>query len=60
MSQTTWGDPNLTSAGYPPKQETGKIEIPPKGCICPPGANVLCEAWDCPRKNYSQLKSTLG
>jgi hypothetical protein len=29
---------------------TGYIYTPPqKGCICPPGANKECKAWDCPR-----------
>lgn len=25
----------------------------PIGCICPPGANLLCGRWDCPRKPFN-------
>lgn len=29
---------------------TGYVYTPPqKGCVCPPGANKDCRAWDCPR-----------
>jgi hypothetical protein len=31
--------------------QTGKIELPPKGCICPPTSEKTCERWDCGRKD---------
>ena len=34
----------------PPKLDVGRIEFPPIGCICPPGANKDCERLDCPRR----------
>lgn len=31
----------------------GSAEIPPKGCICPPGSEKTCQRWDCGRKSPS-------
>lgn len=35
---------------HPRTVDVGRIELPPIGCICPPGANKDCERLDCPRK----------
>ena len=34
-------------------QGYGRVELRPKGCICPPGAEKTCRAEDCPRKSMS-------
>lgn len=36
--------------GWPGNQNIGRIELPPKGCICPPGAEGTCQRSDCGRK----------
>jgi hypothetical protein len=38
-----------------PPQMLGRITLPPNqpGCICPPGANLTCQAPMCPRKPIS-------
>ena len=33
---------------------------PPRGCICPPGANKECENQYCPRKPVPPVSSQLG
>jgi hypothetical protein len=33
---------------------------PPRGCICPPGANKECENPTCPRKPRSTISSQVG
>lgn len=38
--------------GPPPNTGSGVQPAPqPMGCICPPGANLTCEAPLCPRRN---------
>ena len=31
--------------------QLGRVELPPKGCICPPTAEKTCQRWDCGRKS---------
>lgn len=33
----------------------GKVTLPQQGCICPPGANLTCEALMCPRQRHDQI-----
>lgn len=47
--------PNQGTSAQPPPvfpcvPSAVSVPLRPKGCICPPGANATCEAWDCPRK----------
>jgi len=38
-------------SGAPPISPA-TVSAPPRGCICPPGANKDCEAPMCPRKPF--------
>ena len=42
--------PVLAPPVFPSVPSIASLPARPKGCICPPGANRDCEAWDCPRK----------
>jgi hypothetical protein len=44
MQTTDWEGASTT----PLTQQT--VTSAPPGCICPPGANLTCQAPDCPRK----------
>lgn len=43
----TVGQPHVCL--YPYAQKTGQVP-PAMGCVCPPGANFLCQNPLCPRK----------
>lgn len=45
-------------AGKPAVSPSQATAHAPKGCICPPGANLTCQRWDCGRKTISVLGSS--
>lgn len=48
-----WGCQEMKHSGYPGAGTyTLYTNPPPRGCICPPGANKECENQYCPRKPY--------
>ena len=44
--------PHFTPGDHLPKPA---IDPQPRGCICPPGANLTCESPTCPRKGVQTL-----
>jgi hypothetical protein len=43
-------DPYLPAAPQP-----APVDVPQRGCICPPGANIYCQSPTCPRKGWGLI-----
>lgn len=56
--------PQYAPGPYPrlPGAQPWRLEnpVPPRGCVCPPGAEFGCRSTDCPRRSLGGVPVTCG